>query len=128
MPEHLSSSRFGDVMLRRFEQPDETRPMQKGSFEVVRLGGTTIGRAIYQPGWRWSDDVGQALNQQYCAVEHLGLVLAGTLVAQFSRNGHVIALRAGDLFYIPPEPHDSWVVGTEPYVSVHIIGAGKYTR
>lgn len=124
----MPGPRFGDVTLRRFEEPDETRPMQRGSFEVVHIGGTMIGRAIYQPGWRWSEHVGQVLNQQNCELEHLGLVLAGTLVAQFANNGRVIALRAGDLFYIPPEPHDSWVVGTEPYVSLHIIGAGKDTK
>jgi len=124
----VPSPRFGDVTLRRFEEPDETRPMQRGSFEVVSIGGTMVGRAIYQPGWRWSEHVGQVMNQQNCELEHLGLVLAGTLVAQFANNGRVIALRAGDLFYIPPEPHDSWVVGTEPYVSLHILGAGKDTK
>ena len=31
----------------------------------------------------------------------------------------------GDIFYIPPG-HDSWVVGDEPYVSLHFLGAGDY--
>ena len=33
---------------------------------------------------------------------------------------------AGTLFYIPPTPHDSWVVGDEPYVSLHFLGAEDY--
>jgi hypothetical protein len=40
----------------------------------------------------------------------------------------VFDLTAGAIFYIPPEPHDSWVVGDEPYVSLHLLGAGKYAK
>jgi hypothetical protein len=42
------------VILTRFESPDEVRVMQKGKFELVHLGGITIGRATYEPGWKWS--------------------------------------------------------------------------
>src|SRR5262249_19678859 len=34
--------------------------------------------------------------------------------------------RPGDLSYIRPEPHDSGVVGDEPYVSLHFLGADRY--
>lgn len=114
-----------DVILKRFEQPDEVRILEKGRFEVVRLGGMTIGRATYEPGWKWSKHVGPGLGQERCSVEHLGLVLAGTATAAFA-DGRVIELKAGNLFYIPPLPHDSWVVGGEPYVSLHFMGAEKY--
>jgi quercetin dioxygenase-like cupin family protein len=40
-------------------------------------------------------------------------------------NGEIIEMRAGDVFYIPPG-HDSWVVGDEPYVSLHFLGADDY--
>jgi len=40
----------------------------------------------------------------------------------------VIEMRAGDLFYIPSEPHDSWVLGNEPYVSLHFLGADHYAK
>ena len=116
-----------DVILRRFEQPDETREMVLGRFEIVHIGGTSIGRATYQPGWRWSEHVGRALGRDRCDVEHLGLVVSGVATAAFA-DGRVIELRAGELFYIPPEPHDSWVVGTEPYVSLHFMGAEKYAK
>lgn len=116
-----------DVILRRFEQPDETRELALGRFDIVRLGGMTIGRATYQPGWRWSEHVGRALGQERCNVEHLGLVVSGVATAAFA-DGRVIELRAGELFYIPPEPHDSWVVGDAPYVSLHFMGAEKYAK
>jgi quercetin dioxygenase-like cupin family protein len=116
-----------EVILRRFERPDETRTMQKGKFELVRIGGLTIGRATYEPGWRWSEHVGPTVGAKRCSVEHVGLVLAGTATAALE-DGRVFELRAGELFYIPPIPHDSWVVGDEPYVSLHFLGADHYAR
>ena len=111
-------------ILRRFEAPDEIRNFPKGRFELIRLGGMTIGRATYRPGWRWSVDVGRALRQTSCHVEHVGLVLSGCANAAMD-DGSVHELRAGDLFHIPPG-HDSWVVGDEPYVSLHFLGAEDY--
>jgi len=115
------------VILKRFEEPDEVRELDHGRFEVVRLGGMTIGRATYQPGWRWSTHVGPAVGAQRCSVEHVGLVVSGVATAAFD-DGTVVELRPGELFYIPPTPHDSWVVGDEPYVSLHFSGADKYAK
>ena len=116
---------MNDVILRRFESPDETRLMTKGRFDIVRLGGLTIGRATYEPGWKWSLHVGPTVGATRCGVEHVGLVVSGTATAAFD-DGRVIELRAGEMFYIPPVPHDSWVVGDEPYVSLHFLGAEQY--
>jgi hypothetical protein len=115
------------VILKRFEKPDETRILTRGRFDIVRIGGLTIGRATYEPGWKWSEHVGRGLGLARCTVEHVGLVIAGTATAAFE-DGRVQELRAGDLFYIPPEPHDSWVVGDHPYVSLHFMGAEHYAR
>jgi hypothetical protein len=115
------------VVLKAFDSPDERRDFELGTFEVVHVGGMTIGRAIYQPGWRWSEHVGKAKGERYCTVEHVGIVLSGTATAAFD-NGEVVELRAGSLFWIPPRPHDSWVVGMEPYVSLHFMGAEHYAR
>jgi uncharacterized RmlC-like cupin family protein len=114
-----------NAIIRRFESPDEVREMLLGRFEVIRLGGLTVGRATYQPGWKWSTHVGPTVGATRCTVEHLGLVVSGVATAAFE-NGRVIELRPGDLFYIPPDPHDSWVVGDQPYVSLHFVGADKY--
>ena len=113
------------VVLRRFESPDEVRTMAKGRFELVRIGGMTIGRATYEPGWRWSQHVGPGVGATRCTVPHVGLVVSGVATAAFD-DGRVYELKPGDLFYIPPEPHDSWVVGDQPYVSLHFFGADHY--
>ena len=113
------------VILKRFESPDEVGVLQKGRFELVHLGGMTIGRATYEPGWKWSEHVGPSVGAARCNVAHVGLVLSGTATAAFE-DGSVFELRAAELFYIPPVPHDSWVVGNEPYVSLHFLGADHY--
>jgi quercetin dioxygenase-like cupin family protein len=118
---------YAAMILKRFEEPDEVREMTLGRFELVHVGGMTIGRATYEPGWRWSEHVGPRVGQERCHVEHVGMVLSGCATAAFA-DGRVIEMRAGDLFYIPPEPHDSWVVGNERYVSLHFLGAGHYAR
>jgi len=113
-----------ETVLRRFDSPDEVREFSKGRFELVSLGGMTIGRATYQPGWRWSVDVGAATGETLCQVEHVGMVVSGCATAAMA-DGTIYEMRAGDLFYVPPG-HDSWVVGDEPYVSLHFLGAQDY--
>ncbi len=91
---------------------------------MLSLGGLTIGRARYEPGWKWSADVGASTGIKWCPVEHIGLVISGK-AAVAMKNGPTVIMEPGDLFHIAPE-HDSWVVGEEPYVSVHFMGAETY--
>jgi len=116
-----------DVVLKRFEQPDEVTVFEKGRFETVTLGGMTIGRATYEPGWKWSEHVGRQAGAPFCTVEHVGMVISGVATAAFA-DGRVTEMKAGDLFHVPDVPHDSWVVGDEPYVSLHFLGASTYAR
>ena len=116
-----------EVILKRFEAPDETRVFEKGKFEIIHLVGLTIGKATYQPGWKWSEHVAPVAGTARCEVEHVGLVISGHAVAAMS-DDHIVDLLPGNLFYIPPTPHDSWVVGDEPYVSLHFLGADQYSK
>lgn len=115
-----------EVILKRFEKPDEVRTFEKGKFELVHIGGMTIGRATYQPGWKWSEHVGRATGAKSCSVEHVGMVVSGRATAAMD-DGQVIEMKPGDVFYIAPG-HDSWVVGNEPYVSLHLMGASDYAK
>jgi len=56
-----------EMILKRFEQPDEIRTFEKSRFELVRVGGMTLGRATYEPGWKWSVHVGRAAGTK-CAL------------------------------------------------------------
>lgn len=113
-------------MTKAFAKPDEILRFEKGFFEVIRIGGMTIGRATYEPGWKWSEHVGHATNAKLCEVEHVGMVVSGRAVAKMA-DGSIIELNPGTVFYVPPG-HDSWVVGEEPYVSLHFMGAETYAR
>ena len=89
-----------DVVLKRFESPDETRVFEKGRLELVRIGGMTLARATYEPGWKWSLHVGPGVGAARCTVEHVGLVLSGTATVAFE-DGRVIELTEGSLFSRP---------------------------
>jgi mannose-6-phosphate isomerase-like protein (cupin superfamily) len=113
-----------DTILKRFDAPDEARTFEKGKFEVVRMGTMTIGRATYEPGWKWSLHVGAASGTALCQVEHVGMVVSGRAMVRMT-DGREIEMKPGDVFYVAPG-HDSWVVGDEPYVSLHFMGANEY--
>jgi hypothetical protein len=113
------------VSLKAFDSPDETRSFKNGKFDIVRIGGATLGRATYQPGWRWSLHVGPAVGALRCEVAHLGYVVSGRATAAFD-DGRIFELSAGSLFHIPAIPHDRWVIGDDPYISLHLLGASDY--
>ena len=113
-----------NLTLVNFDSPDEVREFPRGRFELYRVGPTTLGRATYEPGWRWSTDVGAASGESSCQVEHVGLVLSGEAAVRMD-DGTERVMRAGDFFYVPPG-HDSWVVGDAAYVSLHVMGSEEY--
>ena len=112
--------------IHRFDNPDETLTFEKGKFELVRLGDRTLGRATYEPGWKWSQHVKPIVGTDSCQVPHVGLVLSGRAVVAMD-DGRQLEIGPGDLFVVPAG-HDSWVVGNEPYVSLHFLGADQYAR
>ena len=112
------------ALTRRFDEPDEHREFPHGLFDLVQFGGMTLGRAEYEPGWRWSEHVGVAQGKASCEVAHLGLVLSGRNRIEMD-DGRVLEIGPGDLFEIGPG-HDSVVIGDEPYVSIHFLGADSY--
>ena len=114
-----------DIIMKRFDSPDEVRKFDKGKFEIIDMDKMTIGKATYSPGWKWSVDVSPLSGTQFCQVEHLGMVVSGSATVAFE-NGKIYTLQKGDIFYVSPLPHDSWVVGDDEYVSLHFLGAEKY--
>ncbi len=110
--------------IRRFDSPDETRRFERGRLDLVKIGGMTIGRASYEPGWKWSEHVKTLAGTETCEVEHIGMVVSGRAKVVMN-DGTEFEIGPGDLFAIPPG-HDSWVVGDEPYVSIHLLGADQY--
>lgn len=113
------------VVVKRFGAPDERREFEKGGFELLHVGPMTLGRARYEPGWRWSQHVAPGTGTSSCLVEHVGFVISGRAVVRMDDSGQEVVLEPGDLFHVPPR-HDSWVIGDAPYVSLHLMGAERY--
>ncbi len=112
--------------VRSFNEPDEMRHFDKGKFEILRIGGLVVGRATYEPGWKWSEHVKPLAGTPTCQVSHVGIVLTGRCMVRMD-DGREVELSPGDVFEIGPG-HDSWVRGTEAYVSLHLMGGEQYAK
>jgi hypothetical protein len=107
-------------------KPDEVRRFPKGKVELVAIGGTMVGRATLEPGWRWSTSVKPIVNTDSCRQPHFQYMISGTLAVAMDDGTH-IECKAGDISSIPPG-HDAWVVGNEPVVVVDFQGMGTYAK
>ncbi len=110
--------------IRNFDAPDELHELTLGRLAVVRAGGVAVGRATYQPGWRWSTHVGGETGADSCQADHVVLVVEGRMAIRMD-DGSEIEVGPGDLCAIPGG-HDAWVVGEEPYTSLHFHGTEEY--
>ena len=116
---------MSNVIIKNFQNPDEVRYFEKGKFELIKLNNMLIGKATYNPGWKWSAHVSPLSKTKFCEVEHYGKVLSGSATV-FLPNDNTYILKEGDLFYVSKESHDSWVIGDQKYISLHFLGAESY--
>ena len=103
------------VEMGNFDSPDETRAPEKTKVEVVRLGDTTVGRATFQPGWKWSECIKPVVGGDSCQARHVGTVVSGQLHIVHN-DGSEGDAGPGTAYVIEPG-HDAWVVGDEPFVA-----------
>ncbi len=104
----------GVIEKKNVNQPDDVIRFEKGELATVTVDGCTVARAVFQPGWRWSEHVGAAAGQKWCNTPHLGYVVSGRLMVEMS-DGARTELGPGDTALIWPG-HDGWTVGDEPCV------------
>ena len=112
--------------LKGFNKPDEVRAFPKGKVELVKIGGTMIGRAILEPGWRWSTSVQPLAKTKSCEASHFQYHLSGTLKVLMD-DGTELECKSGDVSLLPTG-HDAWVVGNEPVVIVDFQGMIDYAK
>ena len=108
------------IRRRSLQDPDEARRFPHGTGQLVRLGAVEVGRAVLEPGWRWSRDVKPIMGTPSCQIHHFHVVLAGRFAVQMD-GGTVEEFAADDIVDVPPG-HDAWVVGDEPAVILDIAG------
>jgi len=112
--------------LKRFNTPDEVREFPKGRLELVKIGGAVIGRATFEPGWRWSTSLQPIVKTKSCEAPHFQYHVSGTMMVQMD-DGTTYVCRAGDVSLLP-SGHDGWVVGDEPAVVVDFQGMIDYAK
>ena len=109
------------LQFKSFDSPDERRPLPKGGADVVSLGDTTVGRARFEPGWRWSTDLKPLAGTDSCMHHHLGFSISGVLRVVMD-DGQTLDIPPGSAYEMPPG-HDAWVVGDEAWETVEWMSA-----
>ena len=114
------------LVKKRFEAPEETRTFAAGMgrVDIVGVGGLSVGRGLFEPGWRWSEHVQPLAGTPSCQAAHTGYVLEGRMVVRMD-DGEEVEYGPGDAFYMPPG-HDAWIVGDEPCVLLDVTGMSNY--
>jgi hypothetical protein len=109
-----------------FFAPDEVRTFPKGRVELIKVGGVTIGRAILEPGWKWSTSVQPIAKTKSCEAAHFQYHVYGTLMVVMD-DGTRMELKAGSVSSLPIG-HDAWVVGDEPVILVDFQGMVDFAK
>jgi hypothetical protein len=120
-PAHATSDK---AELKNFHKPDEVREFPKGRLELIKIGGATIGRAVFEPGWRWATSVQPIAKTASCEAPHFQYHVAGTLRIRMD-DGSEFDCKPGDVSLLP-SGHDAWVVGNETVIVVDFQGMIDY--
>ena len=111
-----------------FKSPDETRQFKAhGHLDLVKFGDrATIGRGVFEPGWKWSNDVKPIAGTASCQSAHSGYCVSGRMTIKMD-DGEQYTLGPGDAFHIPPG-HDAWTEGAESCVLIDVTGVKEYAK
>jgi mannose-6-phosphate isomerase-like protein (cupin superfamily) len=106
--------------------PDESRKFERGKIDITNVGGTMIGKATFEPGWKWSTSVKPIVKTSSCQVNHTMYVVSGKMRVKMD-DGSELEFGPGDTGLVPPG-HDAWVVGNENCVAIDFTGATNYAK
>src|SRR5512135_2363602 len=112
--------------VKSFSSPKEVRTFDKGRLELITIGDVTIGRAVFEPGWKWSESVKPIAKTKSCEAPHFQYHVSGVLHVVMD-DGTEKELRPGDVSLLP-SGHDAWVIGEEPVVVVDFQGMADYAK
>jgi hypothetical protein len=118
------TSEMSSAQLKSFGAPDEVRQFPQGRLELIKIGGATIGRAVFDPGWRWAKSVQPIAKSKSCEAPHFQYHVSGVLRVKMD-DGAEFDCRPGDVSLLP-SGHDAWTVGNEPAVVVDFQGMVDY--
>ena len=116
------------MVKKNLDAAEEVRSFEggKGKVELVDLASGGVGRATFEPGWRWSEHVKPIAKTDSCQAAHLGYYISGRMKVVMD-DGQEEEFGPGDYAVIPPG-HDAWVVGDEPCVVIDWQGFTNYAK
>ena len=116
------------LIRKSLDSPEEVRKFEgdTGQLELVNLDAGPVGRATFQPGWKWSEHVRPIAKTDSCEAPHFQYHVNGRLAILMDDGTEFIA-GPGDVTSLP-SGHDAWVVGDEPVVVVDWFGASNYAK
>jgi mannose-6-phosphate isomerase-like protein (cupin superfamily) len=115
-----------EMQRKSMSSPDETRKFDNGKIDLTNLGEATIGKATFEPGWKWSTSVKPIVKTDSCKQSHTMYVISGRMRVRMD-DGSEQEFSTGDTGLVPPG-HDAWVVGNEPCVAIDFTGAKTYAQ
>ncbi|MCX4527693.1 MULTISPECIES: cupin domain-containing protein [unclassified Streptomyces] len=120
---------MGALVSRNFDAADETRPFEAGTgrLDLLNTDGGQVGRAVFEPGWRWTLHIKPLAGTDTCQAAHTGYVVSGRMEIVMDEGGERAQVGPGDFIQIAPG-HDAWVVGNEPCVVLDWTGYGDYAK
>jgi hypothetical protein len=112
---------MADLEGKSFDSADKGHAFPNGRADTVSVAGHSVTRAIFEPGWRWSESLKPILGTDSCQMDHFAYIASGRIRVRADDGtegefgpGEVVALAPG---------HDTWTVGDEPAVFVDFGGA-----
>src|SRR5690349_18920699 len=102
------------------DEPEEVMEFPKGRVHVVTVGGIPFDRAVFEPGWKWSEHVKPLAGTTSCEFPHRFIVTEGSLHVRMD-DGVELDIGPGDAAIIAPG-HDAWVTSDGPCVMYGIDG------
>src|SRR6266576_3614496 len=106
-----------------FARPDETREFPNGRAEILKVSGGEVGRLVFQPGWRWSNDVKPIAKTHSCEAPHFQYDVSGRLAIKMDDGTEIIA--GLGVVSALPSGHHVYVVGDGPDVVIDLYGASN---
>jgi hypothetical protein len=106
---------MAEIQIKNVDKADERRDFPRGHVEINKIGNVLLGRATFEPGWRWSESVKPIVGTDSCQVLHHTFFQSGRMRIRMD-DGSEAEAGPGDFAVIQPG-HDAWVVGDEPCIA-----------